>query len=175
MIALTSASFIWRAGSAQDTTERIDVWARDITVTLPPPYGRVTGYHLYIVYADASGRQFVCEGFPFYPPSGSIPPESALFFYGPPGLLTQGYCATMPHGRPAGAHSVTVLQGADAGRAYRCMEKETARFNSENVAYRMATGPNSNSFVRTMLDRCGVPAIKPAAAVPSPGWDISIR
>lgn len=174
MIALTSASFFWSAGSAQDTPERIDVRARDITVTLPPPYGRITGYHLYIVYADPSGRQFVCEGFPFDPSSGSIPPESALL-YGPPGLLTQGYCGAMPYSRTGGAYSVTVLQGADAGRAYRCMEKETARFNSENVAYRMATGPNSNSFVRTMLDRCGVPAVKPVAAAPSPGWDISIR
>lgn len=69
---------------------------------------------------------------------------------------------------------MTVLWGKGAGEAYRCFEKETVLFNAEKVPYRMATGPNSNTFVRTILDRCGVPALKPAGAVPAPGWEISL-
>ncbi|MER3407378.1 MAG: hypothetical protein C4292_00725 [Nitrososphaera sp.] len=164
---------------AQDLSERIDVRAREITVNMPPPYGKITGYHLYIVYVDPARRQFVCEGFPFDPATGSIPPAGATLFYGLSGLLTQGYCGTLlqratVQQQQEQQHFVTVLYGGEAEKAYRCFEKETGRFNAERIPYRMATGPNSNSFVRMMLDRCDVPAIKPPAAVPVPGWEISL-
>ena len=38
----------------------------------------------------------------------------------------------------------------------------------------MITGPNSNSYTRTMLDKCNILAIKPVIAILTPGWDISI-
>lgn len=166
------------ASPAHDRSERIDVRAREIAVNMPPPCGRITGYHLYIVYVDPAGRQFVCEGFPFDPATGSIPASDSALFYGLSGLLTQGYCSTLPE--RAGTQQqqrqyfATALHGKEAEKAYRCFEKEVAQFNAERVPYRMATGPNSNSFVRTMLDRCGVPAVRPPAAVLVPGWDISI-
>ncbi|WP_337861983.1 hypothetical protein [Nitrososphaera sp.] len=182
---MLSPSSLLHAGSAQKPDERIDVRAREISVNLPL-YGRtLTGYHLYIVYSDAAGKEFVCEGFPFYSSAGQVPSTHALF-YGAPGLLTQGHCGFMRDDGPAAVyggnggplqgrrHSVTVLWGKGAGEAYRCFEEETAMFNAEKVPYRMATGPNSNTFVRTILDRCGVPALKPAGAVPAPGWEISL-
>jgi hypothetical protein len=48
-------------------------------------------------------------------------------------------------------------------------------FNGAKIPYHLVTGPNSNSYTRTMLDRCDIPALKPAVAMLTPGWDISIN
>ena len=68
-----------RANEETAAHERIDVRARPITVTLPPPYyGTVTGYHLFIVYIDGAGKQFLCEALPLDPNTGQIPSEPDL-------------------------------------------------------------------------------------------------
>jgi hypothetical protein len=53
--------------AVQKFVEKIDVRGRAMHVTLPPPIGSVTGYHLFIVYTQKHGKQFVCQGLPFDP------------------------------------------------------------------------------------------------------------
>ena len=75
----------------QKSVEPIDVRERAIHVTLPQSIGSVTGYHLFIVYTDKHGRQFVCQGLPFDPATGKIA-RDYTFPSGPPGLLIKGQC-----------------------------------------------------------------------------------
>ena len=71
--------------------EKVEVRGRAIHVTLPQPIGSVTGYHLFIVYTEKHGKQFVCQGLPFDPATGKIAPDEILPS-DPPGLLTKGQC-----------------------------------------------------------------------------------
>ena len=156
--------------------EKVEVRGRAINVTLPQPIGSVTGYHLFIVYTDKHGNQFVCQGLPFDPTTGKIAPDEILPS-DPPGLLIRGQCIPLrPNNRDfiPDAPSITVLSGSDTKQAYNCFFKETDIFNDAKIPYHMVTGPNSNSYTRTMLDRCDIIAMKPAVALLTPGWDISI-
>jgi hypothetical protein len=154
--------------------EKIEVRARPIMVTFPAPYyGTITGYHLFIIYNDSVGKQFICEALPVNSNTGQIPSESALVS-NPNGLLTKGYCQPYFSGTSTNALSVTIATKTRAKEAYSCFLQETQVFNKANIPYYLTTGPNSNSYVRTMLDHCGLPAVKPPAAVLTPGWDMSI-
>ena len=158
------------------SVETIDVRGRAIHVTLPQSIGFVTGYHLFIVYTDKHGKQFVCQGLPFDLTTGKIAPDEILPS-DPPGLLIRGQCIPLrPNNRDfiPDAPSITVLSGSDTKQAYNCFFKETDIFNDAKIPYHMVTGPNSNSYTRTMLDRCDILAMKPAVALLTPGWDISI-
>jgi hypothetical protein len=157
--------------------ETIDVRGRAIHVTLPQSIGSVTGYHLFIVYTDKKGRQFVCQGLPFNPATGNIAPDEILPS-DPTGLLIKGQCIPLrPNNRDfiPDAPSITVLSGSDTKQAYNCFFKETDIFNEAKIPYHMVTGPNSNSYTRTILDKCNILALKPAVAILTPGWDISIN
>jgi hypothetical protein len=159
------------------TKERIDVRARPITVP-SSYYGTITGYHLFIVYTDGAGKQFICEALPLDPNTGRMPSNSVLLS-DPDGLLTRGYCQPYLSGATAAyvssVASVTAATTAiKAKEAFDCFVKETVAFNAANIPYHLTTGPNSNSYVRTLLDHCEVPAVKPPTAVLTPGWDISI-
>ena len=160
------------------TNERIDVRARPITVALPAPYyGTVTGYHLFIVYTDFAGRQFICEALPVDPNTGRMPSESDLAS-NRIGLLTRGHCQPYDPGTAsyaANAPSVTAATVVKAKEAYDCFVDETVAFNAANIPYHLTTGPNSNSYVRTLLDHCKIPAVKPSSAMLTPGWDVSLR
>jgi hypothetical protein len=172
---ISTAGVLQSSFAIQKVVEKIDVRARSIHVTLPPPIGSITAYHLFLVYST-HGKQFVCQGFPFDPSTGKIPPDSALPS-NPLGLLTKGRCIQFtPDNRDfiPDAPSVTVASEKDAKHAYTCFFKETILFNNAKVPYHSVTGPNSNSYTRTMLDSCDLHAIKPAIAIISPGWDISI-
>lgn len=159
---------------SSSTDEKIEVRARPITVTLPAPYyGTITGYHLFIIYSDSAGRQFICEALPVNPNTGQIPSESTLVS-NPNGLLTKGYCQPYFSGTSVNSLSVSVATKTRAKEAYSCFIQETQVFNKANIPYYLTTGPNSNSYVRTLLDHCRVPAVKPSAAVLTPGWDLSI-
>jgi hypothetical protein len=166
-----------RAHEYASTNERIDVRARPITVAFPAPYyGTVTGYHLFIVYTDVAGRQFICEALPVDPNTGRTPSESDLIS-NHRGLLTSGYCHLYVPGTTAYAANAPSVTAAvvKAKEAYDCFVNETVAFNAANIPYHLTTGPNSNSYVRTLLDHCKVPAVKPPSAVLTPGWDVSIR
>ena len=157
--------------------EKVEVRGRAIHVTLPQPIGFVTGYHLFIVYTEKHGKQFVCQGLPFDPATGKIAPDEILPS-DPPGLLTKGQCIPFcPDNSDfiPDAPSLTVLSGLEAKQAYNCFFKETDIFNDAKIPYHLVTGPNSNSYTRTMLDKCGILAMKPAVAILTPGWDISIN
>ena len=96
----------------------------------------------------------------------------------PPGLLIKGQCITFhPDTRDfiPDAPSVTILSGPDAKQAYNCFLKETDIFNDAKIPYHIVTGPNSNSYARTMLDKCNILAMKPVVAILTLGWDISIN
>jgi hypothetical protein len=173
MSILTQNAFAARV--ALDS-EKIDVRGRAITVTLPAPYGTITAYHLFIVYTDKHAQEFVCQGFPFDPETGQVPSDSVIAT-DPPGLLTQGHCIDfLPSNRDyiANAPSITVASGKEAHKAYQCFIEKSDLFNSAGVPYHVVTGPNSNTYTRTMLDTCGVDAQKPSVATITPGWDISI-
>ena len=177
MVIVLPLLFSNRAHENASTNERIDVRARPITVALPAPYyGTVTGYHLFIVYTDVAGRQFICEALPMDPNTGRMPSESDLAS-NRNDLLTRGHCQPYDPGTPsyaANAPSVTAAV-VKAKEAYDCFVNETVAFNAANIPYYLTTGPNSNSYVRTLLDHCKVPAVKPPSAVLTPGWDVSIR
>ena len=175
-IVLTSLSVLG-ASTSQKSVETIDVRGRAIHVTLPQPIGSVTGYHLFIVYTDRKGKQFVCQGLPFDPATGKIAPDEILAS-DPTGLVIKGQCIPLrPNNRDfiLDAPSITVLSGSDTKQAYNCFFKDTDIFNDAKIPYPMITGPNSNSYTRTMLDKCNILAMKPAVALLTPGWDISIN
>ena len=122
-------------------------------MTLPPPIGSITAYQLFLV-SEIHGKQFVCQGFPFDPSTGKIPPDSILPS-DPPGLLTKERCIPFtPDNRDfiPNAPSVTVALNKNTKCAYSCFFKETILFNKAKVPYHLVTGPNSNSYTRTMLD-----------------------
>ena len=157
--------------------ETIDVRGRAIHVTLPQSIGSVTGYHLFIVYTDKKGKQFICQGLPVDPATGNIAPDEILPS-DPTGLVIKGQCIPLrPNNRDfiPDAPSITVLSGFDTKQAYNCFFKETDIFNEAKIPYHMVTGPNSNSYTRTILDKCNILAMKPAVAILTPGWDISIN
>ena len=157
--------------------ETIDVRGRAIHVTVPQSIGSVTGYHLFIVYTDKKGKQFICQGLPFDPATGNIAPDEILPS-DPTGLVIKGQCIPLrPNNRDfiPDAPSITVLSGSDTKQAYNCFFKETDIFNEAKIPYHMVTGPNSNSYTRTMLDKCNILAMRPAVAILTPGWDISIN
>jgi hypothetical protein len=157
--------------------ETIDVRGRAIHVTLPHSIGSITGYHLFIVYTDKRGKQFVCQGLPFDPATGKIAPDEILPS-DPSGLLIKGQCIPLRSNNRdfiPDAPSITVLSGSDTRQTYNCFHKETAIFNDAKIPYHMLTGTNSNSYTRTILDKCNILAMKPAVAILTPGWDISIN
>ena len=177
MVSIISTSLSVQGATAiEKPVETIDVRGRPIHVTLPQSIGSVTGYHLFIVYTDKKGKQFICQGLPFDPATGMIAPDEILPS-DPTGLVIKGQCIPLrPNNRDfiPDAPSITVLSGSDTKQAYNCFLKETDIFNCAKIPYHMITGPNSNSYTRTMLDKCNILAIKPAIAILTPGWDISI-
>ena len=178
MVSIVSTSLSVQGATAiEKPVETIDVRGRPIHVTLPQSIGSVTGYHLFIVYTDKKGKQFICQGLPFDPATGNIAPDEILPS-DPTGLVIKGQCIPLrPNNRDfiPDAPSITVLSGSDTKQAYNCFFKETDIFNDAKIPYHMVTGPNSNSYTRTMLDKCNILAMKPAVAILTPGWDISIN
>ena len=169
---LSTSLSVQGATAIQNSVETIDVRGRAIHVTLPQSISSVTGYHLFIVYTDKKGKQFVCQGLPFDPATGKIAPDEILPS-DPTGLVIKGQCIPLrPNNRDfiPDAPSITVLSGSDTKQAYNCFFKETDIFNDAKISYHMITGPNSNSYTRTMLDKCNILAMKPAIAMLTPGW-----
>jgi hypothetical protein len=146
--------------------ERIDVRASEIRVnSLYRGFGPITGYHLYIVYTDQKGKEHLYEGLPFDPKTGQTSAFSpSTLFLNPSGLLTRGYCTISQWERTrnqlniVNILSVTALTGAKASEKHFCLEEQTLLFNGANIPYRITVGPNSNTYVRTILDRCDISA-----------------
>ena len=177
LTSIVSISISFQNASAvAKVDEKVEVRGRAIPLTLPPPIGSITAYHLFIIHTDKKGVETICQGFPFDPVTGQVPADSALFPESD-AFLTQGQCIPyLPGNRDyiPGAPSITVVTGHEAKEAFSCLIETTETFNGANIPYKVVSGPNSNSYTRTVLDECGLPALKPSVAIIAPGWDISI-
>ena len=165
--------------SAVEKVDQIDVRARAIPVTLPGGQ-TVTAYHLFIVYAQKDTKDYVCQGFPLDPATGQVPRDADLPLNLPSPFLLQGRCIPFgPDNRDfnPNARSVTVVSGPDSKDVYKCFVKQTSIFNDAKLPYALLA-TNSNSYIRTMLDRCDVPGgdsrLPPGVtAQNAPGWSIT--
>ena len=94
---------------------KIDV--RAVKVSIPLPI-----YHLFIIYTDENGINYIYRG----GPSNSFPHFGTI----------EGYNAIYANGGPdwnLDAPSVTVLKGSDASGKNSCFVTELSRITSENI------------------------------------------
>jgi hypothetical protein len=130
---------------------KIDV--RAVKVSAPAPI-----YHLFIVYTDETGINYLFRG----GPSSSFPHYGTI----------QGYNAVYAKGGPdwdLDAPSVSVMKGISASGKDSCFISELSRITSAKIQYHIG-GPNSNTVVKTLLFKCKVPIAKPVLV--APGWDL---
>jgi hypothetical protein len=127
-------------------------------------------------------KAYVCQGFPFDPATGEIPPDSALpLFPSDSSFLLQGRCIPFDNDnrdwlyRNGPPQPTTLdISGDDAKDVYRCFTKVTNALNEANIVYALL-GYNSNSYVRAILDKCDVPGEDSRIPVPpqlAPGWSL---
>lgn len=185
MMILSSVLYIVTGASGQsayavEKTNTVNVTPRSIHVTLPDGQ-TVTVYHLFVVYTQKMDKAFVCQGFPFDPVTGQIPPDSDLPLNLPSPYLTQGRCIPFESDNRdwpfRNEPSTTVVSGADSKDVYKCFVKFTSKFNDAKIPYALL-GPNSNSYSRAILDGCDVPggdSRLPPGVIPllAPGWSIT--
>ena len=68
-----------------------------------------------------------------------------------------------------------LLSGEEACAKRQCLNNEVRRINSLNAPYEdlfsdgTIVGANSNTVIRTMLEKCGLPEYAPSAPF-APGW-----
>jgi hypothetical protein len=130
---------------------KIDV--RAVKVRLGVPL-----YHLFIIYTDEKGINYLFRAGPF----GSFPHEIIQTWY-------SFYTSTGPDW-DLDALSVTAMKGAAASGKDTCFINELSRISGAMIPYHLG-GPNSNTVVKTLLTKCNVPIMKPVTSNPSPGWD----
>jgi hypothetical protein len=128
--------------------------------------GSVGFQHLFIVFVDSTGKAFYVRGGPGGPHS-------------PPASMVAGVFGTIEchYGRYVkgtvdwnpDALAVTVASGAGVCGTYAQMCREADQINLLSEPY-SPVGPNSNSVVRTILHRCGLPARCPGPEFAYPGW-----
>jgi hypothetical protein len=128
-----------------------------------PPGGRLTAYHLYLVYTDEYGRQFYCRGGPQndVPSFGNVIVESGPYV---PGTVDWDPDAV----------AQTLVSGLAAHRSDACLERTLRRIAALDVRYDIG-GPNSNTVVRTLLEKCGLPVQQPASVAPGFGHPNLLR
>lgn len=136
---------------------RIDVRARHLKDLEGVPI-----YHLFIVYVDSDGRQYYfrggssCEGIDSCSLNQSTIVAST-------GRYTSG---TVDWDKSA--ESITVLDGKTAKGKDSCLALELEKINNAKIPY-ILLDQNSNSVVRTILEKCHIPAKKPVTL--APGWN----
>jgi hypothetical protein len=131
---------------------QIDVRATHITGFLE----RAPVYHLFIVLTDGTTRTGFRGG-----PSGSPPPPLG-YLVGTTGSYEPGFVDYDPN-----APSTRVMESPEACKKSDCFLNESARISAKQLRYSPG-GPNSNTFVRTLLHACGVQERKPVLI--APGW-----
>jgi hypothetical protein len=185
LMILSTVLYVVTGGSANivyavDKINTVNVTPRPIHVTLPDGTS-VTVYHLFVVYTQKMDKSFVCQGFPFDPVTGQIPRDSDLPLTLPSPYLTQGHCIPFESDNRdwpfRNEPSTTVASGLDSKDIYKCLEKVTDEFNDAGLPYALL-GPNSNSYLRAILDGCDIPggdSRLPPGVVPqlAPGWSIT--
>jgi hypothetical protein len=135
-------------GSGDCDYSRIDVRAKSA--------GKVSSAHLFIIYTDKNGEESLFRG----GPTGD--PLAGLGWGGKIWVDREPY-------RPGGIDwdlnsvSITILKGPVVHGKDGCLSLESNRINGALNDY-FLTGPNSNTVVKTLLQNCNLPVIKP------PGW-----
>jgi hypothetical protein len=112
--------------------------------------------HLFIVYTDVDGDEYVYRG---GPDKGLIQLAKGERYHASLSLIS----GKLPADWDPSATSVTVLKGVDAKDKMKCFDEVANRIQTANINYK-GLGPNSNTVVTTLLKLCAVPLIKP------PGW-----
>lgn len=120
--------------------------------------GGLPVWHLSIVHTDETGIETGWRGGPGG--AGGAPPYGTI--RGDTGLYQPGW---VDYDRSA--PSVTVGTGALVCGKTACFESERLRINGTATQY-TPTGPNSNTWAKTVLANCGLPARKPVWI--APGW-----
>jgi hypothetical protein len=64
-----------------------------------------------------------------------------------------------------GLHGVILGDRAEIDRMIACLDVETPRYNEEHPTYFPMPGPNSNTYVDQMLQRCDIHVELPATAI----------
>jgi hypothetical protein len=175
---------------AVEKINTIKVSPREIKITLPDG-NKVTVYHLFVVYTQKQQQQqqeeptdkaYVCQGFPFDPATGQIPPDSELpLFPSESSFLLQGRCIPFendnrdwPYRNGPPQPTTLDISGDNAKDVYKCFVKVTNTFNDAKIVYALL-GYNSNSYARVILDKCDVPGADSRIPVPpqlAPGWSL---
>jgi hypothetical protein len=175
---------------AVEKINTIKVSPREIKITLPDG-NKVSVYHLFVVYTqkqqqqqeeEPSDKAYVCQGFPFDPATGQIPPDSDLPLYpSDSSFLLQGRCIPFendnndwPYRNGPPQPTTLEISGDNAKDVYRCFVKVTNAFNDAKIVYALL-GYNSNSYARVILDKCDVPGGDSRIPVPpqlAPGWSL---
>jgi hypothetical protein len=185
IMILSSVLYVVTGGPANsayavEKLNTVNVTPRPIHVTLPDGTA-VTVYHLFVVYTQKTDKSFVCQGFPYDPVTGEIPRDSDLPLNLPSPYLTQGRCIPFDSDNRdwpfRNEPSTTIASDSDAKDLYKCFVKFTSEFNDANIPYALL-GPNSNSYLRAILDGCDIPggdSRLPPGVVPqvAPGWSIT--
>lgn len=125
-------------------------------------------WHLFIIHTNSKGVDRIYRG----GPGQDCRPTSILQPWGIYGGVDTYYGPydgpdTAPDWDPA-APTKTVLAGPDACGTGECLAGEVNRIQSTCVQY-APVGPNSNTVVKTLLSKCGLPREKPVGYVQ--GWD----
>jgi hypothetical protein len=176
----TVTSIPTNSAFAVEKINNVDVNPRPIHVTLPGGQS-VTVYHLFAVYTQKADKSFVCQGFPYDPVTGQIPADNSLPLSLPSPFITQGRCIPFePDNRDwpfRDLPSTTIASESDSKDLYKCFVKFTSKFNDAKIPYALL-GPNSNSYLRAILDGCKVPGGDlrlPPGVIPqlAPGWSIT--
>lgn len=195
LVSVLSMVIQLQSASAVEKIDTIKVSPRPIHVTLPDG-NQVTVYHLFVVYTQKQQQQqqelptdkdYVCQGFPFDPATGQIPPASDLPLDLPSPFLLKGRCIPFesdnmdyPY-RGTPYPSTLLVKGDNAKDVYRCFVKATSAFNDASIPYTLLPtsiqlSGNSNSYVRAILDNCHIPGGDSRIPVPAqlaPGWSIT--
>jgi hypothetical protein len=116
-------------------------------------------WHLYIVHTDEAGRQTGWRGGPGGPGGGGTYGS----IIGTSGKYAPGFIDWDPD-----SDSVTVAMGSDACGKTSCLASELRRIDTTRTPY-SPMGPNSNTWVRTVLHSCGLREEKPVWLAPGFG------
>jgi hypothetical protein len=139
-----------------DTSEWIDVRATHVRRQDWAPV-----YHLFIVSSNLSGKQSYYRGMAGGQCAG-IPPGG----WGTISTQHGPYDTNSPDWAP-GAPFLTVSAGSACRGKEACFVAQLSRITATCTPYG-PLGPNSNTVVRTLLSKCGVPQAKPVDI--APGW-----
>jgi hypothetical protein len=140
---------------------RIDVRARPIQVLEGVAFGYTPAYHLFIVMVAKDGTETFVRG-------GPDDDETIEVDDGP--YLPRSIDYPNPP-NDTGFLSRTVMTGEDAcqPKYYDCFVRVGTAINKPPRIPYSATGPNSNTVVRTLLHDCGLPELTPSL-INTPGW-----